>query len=310
MIESNCREHRNLIATIVVTYNRKDLLLECVEALLSQTEKCFDILIIDNASTDNTFEALQKYIEEKRVLYYNIGKNTGGAGGFNYGIKKAYELGYVYFWLMDDDTIPEKTALQELIKADSKLQGHYGFLSSYVEWIDGSICEMNVPARVDDIDSFPGYHEKTIIPIKTATFVSFFVQREMVEKVGLPIKEFFIWCDDTNYCIRISNFDCGYWITDSVVIHKMKVNAWSNLVYDNTDRLPRYVFEYRNQYYNARLTRELGQYYWRVIKRVGRICITSKDRKLLRIKYMLQGVWQGLFFNPSVEYVQTKQEII
>ena len=50
-----------------------------------------DILIIDNASTDNTKERVGKYIDNKKTFYYNTGENIGGAGGFNLGIKIAYE---------------------------------------------------------------------------------------------------------------------------------------------------------------------------------------------------------------------------
>ena len=97
---------------IVVTYNRRDLLIECVNALLNQTEQV-DIMVIDNASTDGTEGALQGYRDQKHVQYINTGKNLGGAGGFNFGIRKAYEQGYKYFWIMDDDTIPAENALQE-----------------------------------------------------------------------------------------------------------------------------------------------------------------------------------------------------
>jgi GT2 family glycosyltransferase len=93
------------IAGIVVTYNRLALLEECIEALMAPTDQSFDILIIDNASTDGTGERMQDYVRNGSIRYFNTGENSGGAGGFNYGIRKAYELGYEYFWLMDDDTI-------------------------------------------------------------------------------------------------------------------------------------------------------------------------------------------------------------
>lgn len=48
------------------------------------------------------------YIDQKTIFYFNTGRNLGGAGGFNFGVRKAYEAGYDYIWLMDDDTIVEK----------------------------------------------------------------------------------------------------------------------------------------------------------------------------------------------------------
>ena len=72
----------NKIVALVVTYNRKQLLKENIEALLNQNNNEFDILIVDNASTDGT-EELVKSFENNRIIYENTGANLGGAGGFN-----------------------------------------------------------------------------------------------------------------------------------------------------------------------------------------------------------------------------------
>ena len=70
------------VVAIVVTYNRLTLLRECLDALLKND--C-DILVVDNASTDGTKEAVkQEYVD--KVIYKNTGKNIGGAGGFNFGL--------------------------------------------------------------------------------------------------------------------------------------------------------------------------------------------------------------------------------
>ena len=92
-----------LVAAIVVTYNRKNLLLENIECLKQQSESDkLDIIIIDNASTDGTESALQPYILDKSVIYINTGSNLGGAGGFNFGISYAAKKQYKYLWIMDD----------------------------------------------------------------------------------------------------------------------------------------------------------------------------------------------------------------
>ena len=83
------------VAAIVVTYNRKELLRECLQALLAQTISNLDILLIDNASTDGTKEYIADIVEANpSICYMNTGSNLGGAGGFHYGLKKAYEMGY------------------------------------------------------------------------------------------------------------------------------------------------------------------------------------------------------------------------
>ena len=103
------------IATIVVTYNRKELLLECLEHLFDQSYGS-DIIVVDNNSDDGTEEALRELIEKKKIQYINTGANLGGAGGFQYGIKYATESGYDYLWIMDDDSMPTSNALEELLR--------------------------------------------------------------------------------------------------------------------------------------------------------------------------------------------------
>lgn len=79
------------IAAVVVTFNRKEYLVKNIEALLAQVNAPMDILIIDNASTDGTEETIRHYMDAGQILYENTGENLGGAGGFNFGIRRAYE---------------------------------------------------------------------------------------------------------------------------------------------------------------------------------------------------------------------------
>ena len=164
------------ICAIVVTYNRKELLRECIEALLASREPS-DILIVDNYSTDGTKEVCDAFLSEVNnktdILYYNTGANLGGAGGFNLGLKKAYEIGYEFFWLMDDDTIVEENTLTELFLAQKNICGMgktFGFLSSNAYWTDGSICKMNSYTISSDWDLFRHYTLEGVIKVDRATF--------------------------------------------------------------------------------------------------------------------------------------------
>lgn len=83
----------NRTAALIVTYNRKELLTQCIEALL---EMPCDIIVIDNASTDGTEATLSSFIGSGQISYHNTGANLGGAGGFNFAIKTALKQGYEY----------------------------------------------------------------------------------------------------------------------------------------------------------------------------------------------------------------------
>ena len=190
------------VIAIVVTYNRKQLLKECVNALINQDYKNCDVLIVDNASTDGTREYIEEKMENNRVHYVNTGSNLGGAGGFNYGMKEAYKLGCDFMWIMDDDCIVHKNSLTELINSDKQLKGKYGFLSSKVLWKDNTICKMNIQKR--KFSRWLTDFETNMQSIAMASFVSLFIKTPVVKELGLPIKDFFIWTDDWEYTRRIS----------------------------------------------------------------------------------------------------------
>ena len=294
-------------AVVVVTYNRLKLLLEAIDALLKQTYDNYDILIINNASTDDTEETLKPYVERGDIIYYNTGKNMGGAGGFNYGLRKAYEAGYEYFWLMDDDSIPDPDALTKMHEAHKALQGHYGYLASYVYWKDGSACKMNAPRIADDWVEDGKLSKAGLVKIQKSTFVGFFTKRDIVKKVGLPIKEFFIWSDDTNYCWRINQYAPGYLVVDSRVEHRIVSNVNADIITDDTNRLGRYEYAFRNRYYNYRMVGSSKNYKIYVFKKFMNILRHSKNHKFKRIHVMMKGVRAGKTFNPPIEYVEEKK---
>lgn len=293
----------NKTAAVIVTYNRKKMLLECVDCIRGQTGASADILIVDNASTDGTREALQESIQAGTLLYFNTGKNIGGAGGFSYGMKKAVELGYTYIWAMDDDTFAERDALSTLLAADKKLDGKYGFLSSIAYWTDGGICNMNrqrTSLREKLTDFSAG--EK---PVIMATFVGFWVKTETVRKYGLPIADFFIWSDDLEYSRRISRKEKCYAVTGSRVVHNMASNAKVGIEQDSEDRLWRYAYMYRNEVYLYKREGIKGILYLflRVVLHSVRVLRSSGEGKGIKLKTIWKSFFSGFRFSPVIQYV-------
>nr|WP_319490116.1 glycosyltransferase family 2 protein [uncultured Caproiciproducens sp.] len=288
-------QHRKNVVAVVVTYNRRELLLQCIEKLLKQQVCACDVLIIDNASTDGTAEALQEK-DDLRLYYCNTGKNLGGAGGFHFGMRKAVEAGYDYIWIMDDDTLPESDALAKLLEADEKLTGSYGFLSSRTLWTDGSDCQMNLQRKTPyrDIDGF----DRPLIPVVMASFVSLFLHTDTIIKFGLPIAEFFIWSDDWEYTRRISLKLPCYLVTTSRVIHAMKNRTVANIATDIPERLSRYRYFYRNDVYLYR--REgLKGWLWLIAKDFWhsvQVITKSRGHKWEKLKIIWSGFAHGIHF--------------
>ena len=307
------------IAAVVVTYNRKDLLLECLNCLQTQdysdapqaAETTLDILVIDNASTDGTAEALKPLLSAaedtasttRSILYYNTGSNLGGAGGFNYGMRKAVEEGYDYVWVMDDDCMPHEDTLLGFLNADAKLNGAYGYLSSVCRWIDGSICTMNTqrhPLTKNITDFSPEIQQATL-----ASFVSLFVPARIIKELGLPIKDFFIWSDDWEFTRRISRRYPCYVVGTSVVTHKSKSNGVGNIALDSEEKISRYKLAYRNDvvFYRREGIKGYGYIFVRGLYHAFLVLTKAKSKKGERLKTILKGNLEGLSFHPEIEYI-------
>ncbi len=213
------------VCVVVVTYNRKALLLECLNALLAQIYLVERILIIDNASTDGTPELLREkgYLDNSLIEYLQMPTNTGGAGGFHEGIKWAYKEGFEWIWVMDDDTIPDPNALSELFLAHQRFDKEQQpkLLASKVIWLDGSLHSMNMPGtKTMDFAKLALATQYSTLSIRYSTFVSTLLHRTTVDKYGLPISDYFIWADDAEYTARILRNEFGVFVPTSLVLHK------------------------------------------------------------------------------------------
>ena len=292
------------VAAVVVTYNRKTLLVKNIEALMAQDYGDLDILIIDNASTDGTKEHIASFIEVSNIQYYNTGKNLGGAGGFYFGMKLAVEAGYEYIWIMDDDTIPYSDALTQLLYADAALEGKYGFISSIALWKDGTPCKMNKQKLVKNWYDGVAWMKYGLLRIYHATFVSFFVKTAVVKKEGLPIREFFIWGDDVEYSGRLAKkYNC-YLAGKSQVLHDTANNEGSNIARDDASRIERYKFAYRNEMYIARKNGAKGllRQFAKIVLHMVRVLMFG-NHKLKKWGVILGSSIKGVFFDPEIEYV-------
>ena len=214
------------VCAVVVTYNRRELLVECLDAVLGQTRPVEHVLVVDNASTDGTGSMLSAHdYVSKGVEALTLAANEGSSGGFHAGMTEAASRDFDWLWVMDDDTIPSPTALAELFNALDRLDGlpEPSILASKVVWTDGKVHPMNPPAPHPlDIDLFLDAIERGVVPIRSNTFPSLLVKTESVRRHGAPRKGFWIWADDMDFTQRILRDEIGYAVPASVALHKTK----------------------------------------------------------------------------------------
>jgi GT2 family glycosyltransferase len=282
------------------------MLLRCLQHLFNQRNAECDIIVIDNASTDGTTEAVAA-LGSDRVVYHRMEKNIGGAGGFNAGLHMAVISGYRRFWLMDDDTLPADNALDELLAADACLGGVFGWLSSVALWVDGKECKMNRQKLKKTYYEKAEFLPSGLILSEQATFVSLYLNDEVVRKVGLPIRDFFIWGDDIEYTRRIAvrNSVHSYVVTRSVVVHAMAGNTGSCLATDAIERIDRYRFAFRNEAFLYRQEGVSGVLYYlaKCAYNLGRIFVQAPGQRLQRMGVLFGSMVRGAFFHPRIEHI-------
>lgn len=206
------------IIAVVVTYNRLELLKHGIECLRRQ-KRLTEIIVVDNGATDGTHE----WLDAQQGLHVIHQENVGGSGGFYTGIDAAYKQGADWIWCMDDDVFPREDCLENLLANI----GDAAILSPR-RIMDGKVFTHEF-CHYDFANPLASMHGKKLRGNETenteivgADFEGPFISRRVVEKIGLPNRELFIFCDDTDYCLRahLAGFKLRYVPTAIMDKHK------------------------------------------------------------------------------------------
>lgn len=191
------------VCAVIVTYNRKKLLQECLQAVLSQTRPPDHVLVVDNASTDGTAEMVRQAFPQVELL--SLAENSGSAGGFHEGIKHAYAKGFDWLWLMDDDAIPEPKVIRTLLSmANDKTIGIVGplvidekntSLLAFTYKKNGTLARF--VSQVEKMECIWG---------QVNLWNGVLIKREVISLVGLPDTRLFIRGDEVEYFLRLRKF--------------------------------------------------------------------------------------------------------
>ncbi len=209
------------------------------------------IYLIDNASTDGTPKLLleKRYIKELppqnltkpwekefeiknlidrqvvKLHYVRMHENTGGAGGFHEGVKRAYKKGYDWLWLMDDDVKPFKEGLKIMLKyrnaADCIHPSRQYSDNSKIHW---DLCFNEKSGRIHSVKE----KKKTTCKnlsfkiINYGCFEGMLIHRKLIKKIGFPDPRFFICFDDTIYGFLASKVGQNIYI-DEICFTKMRM---------------------------------------------------------------------------------------
>ncbi len=213
------------VVAVTVTYNSSHFLRRCLDALLNQSYEISKIIIVDNHSEKSHHVSNEKIVQDnKKVEYYYLPDNTGGAGGFEYGMLRALELSPDWVWIMDDDAFPEHDCLEKLL--EHKNYANIGCICPAIFGIDNQNYQvyhhkkispflLNDSPKYEFYDDFPEVFE-----IDANAFVGPLISRRVIDDIGVADGGLFIYGDDTEYTYRLTRKYKMIVVKNAIINHR------------------------------------------------------------------------------------------
>lgn len=215
------------ISVIIPTYNSWLTLKSCVTSIYRQTLKPFEIIIVDNGSTDGTSDHVKKIFSEVKLV--TLMKNTGVTGGRNTGIKTASRMAnYIFFF--DHDMVATPKMLEELMKIaeNNKDIGIVTPKIYYWEnkkriWSAGTGVNLWTGQVIFRGGSDKGQYEKAEeVQVAPAAML---VKKEAILTIGDFDNRYFATFEDTDFCFRArKNKFRTFYAPKAIAYHKISVD--------------------------------------------------------------------------------------
>lgn len=232
------------VSIILVNWNQKKDIVECISSIKKSSYSNYDIIVVDNNSTDSSVSLIKKRFPEVKLI--ETAKNLGFAGANNIGIDHALRIESKYVLLLNSDTITHKKLLTEIVNVMEKTPyaGVLGpmiyFYDSPQEiWFGGGEIDSNT-GRFRHIDEGKENREVVANKIRECDFITgcaMLISSEVLRNIGLLDSAYFMYYEDSDFCVRAHK--AGYkiiFVPSAEVWHKKKKGP-----------LPSYYY-----FYNAR----------------------------------------------------------
>lgn len=249
-----CRESKLNISCVVVTHNSEDTINKLVDSLAKQSLEPRSIIVVDNASTDNTVEKIKSHNSFPHLLnVYSSPSNTGGAGGFRKGMELAISKDPDYVVTFDDDVTILDTGYLESLVTFVKSNGLEVASSLVVDSDNHKLTSFSYKLgsrRTNDIDVITS----TSDPINDVKFFNGSIfKADVLRELKGPRPEFFIRGDEQEFRLRVLRLKYKIGVCKQAVIyHPSSTQEYVMYRGHNltmVDHIGKQYFSIRNQFY-------------------------------------------------------------
>lgn len=240
------------VAIIILNWNGLADTLECLESVYRLDYPAYDVIVVDNASSDDSVSAIRRAFPQVTVLENQ--ENLGYTGGNNRAMKYAYERGADYVWLLNNDTVVEADTLGTLV-AVAESDPRIGMVSPLICYYDDKERVQFCGSYVD-WDSFeivyPEHREACPPPAFTTGSnvclwgTALLIRRSVIEQIGYLGAEYFAYWEDTDYSVRVLKAGFRNYVTTSAKLYHKTPLPENSM---STPR-PHYLYYmFRNSYF-------------------------------------------------------------
>lgn len=220
-------ENKDMVGIVLVNYNGAKVQNDCIRSLLASDYPDFKIIIVDNASKDNSLEMLKEF-DDERILLIKESENWGVAKGNNIGIRKSIELGCSHTLLLNNDTEVAPDFLFVLLEAKEPIAVPkiYYYGSNKLWYAGGKLIDRK--GRNEHLY----YKEEDKEGLKFVEYCDYaptccmLIDNEVFDEVGMMDEKYFLYHDDVDFCYRLKKG--GYRIKfcpGSVIYHKVSSSS-------------------------------------------------------------------------------------
>ena len=217
------------VGIVICNFNKEDAVLECIQSVLESKFTDFDLYVVDNGSTDHSLEKIRSAYGDRLTLLVNK-ENLGGSGGFNTGLRTAYEKGYPYLMCIDNDALLDENAignlhvfLEEHKEAGIAASKIYHLEEpDYIQQFGQKIDFEHYCTEVPHLNMLEDGTMPEYLYVDSVAACSLMIRREVIEKIGFMPEENFLYWDDTEWCYLCNQ--AGYKVAsvgNSKALHAM-----------------------------------------------------------------------------------------
>jgi GT2 family glycosyltransferase len=281
------------VAIVIVNWNGFADTVECLESLRELAYPDYSVIVVDNASSDDSEAKLRALYPQHTVI--QSGSNRGLAGGSNAGIRHALDSGADYVLMLNNDTRVEPSLLDTMVRTSEK-DPRIGLTGGRVEYV-------SPPGRVwacggtFDVDT--GHARHFMSEQEFHAFVPFrgwcayipacllLIRRQCLEDIGLFSERFFHLVEDVDFCIRANR---GGW--------KLALAPGARVLHKGSASMARFsplynYYEQRNRLFVIRQYRMTGKSVCGSVKDAFMILtrLTWTLTTIDRFRHIAQGAW-------------------